>query len=116
MKKLLIPLFSILISFNALSIEIDYIYYKNDPSRFDDYLRGLESGVGWSIVANEKSGSEVSFYCQPSTVILNIENLHVIISKAAEQIVDNGVPQSEVDEMPVAMIFVYGLKETFPCN
>ena len=116
MKKLLTLLFSILISFNALSIEVDYIYYKNDPSRFDDYLRGLESGVGWSIVANEKSGSEVSFYCPPETLSITLENVKDIIDSEVEQIFDAGGTQAEVDELPVGAILVFGLRRMFPCN
>ena len=117
MKKLIIFLLSTFISFNVLSTDIDYIHYKKDPSRFDDYVRGLESGVSWSYLYSLENGSAVKVYCQPESLILTLENTHNIIQNGTKYFMDKqGNTQSEVDEMSVGMIYLFGLMTTFPCN
>jgi len=116
MKKLLILLFSIFISFNALSDKVPYKYYKKNLSSYDDYLIGLESGISWSTIMNDELGSEVSFYCPPETLSITLENVKDIIDSEVEQIFDAGGTQAEVDELPIGAILVFGLRRMFPCN
>ena len=113
MKKLLLLLFSILISFNSLlAAEITYGSYKNNPSKYDDYLRGLESGIGWY---NAAPGIE-QFYCQPGTLALGIDTVKNIINGQVEKFNDDGWTLADIDAAPIGAILLMGMNSTFPCN
>jgi len=116
MKKLLVFLFSILISLNAISLDYDYKEYKKNPSLFNDYLYGLESGMSWYGVANEVHNDRKKYYCQPSNLALGLDTIKNIIDGQVEEFSNNGLTNAEIDETPIGMILLYGLSSTFPCN
>ena len=116
MKKLLLLLFSILISLNALSLDFEYKDYKKNPSLYSDYLYGLESGMSWYGVANSMLNDSEKFYCQPGNLALGLDTVQNIIDSQVKQFIDDGLTQAAIDEMPIGMILLYGLSSTFPCN
>ena len=114
MKKLLILLFSILISFNALSsYELKYKNYIKNPSIYSDYLKGLEAGMSMYRVGGDY---EEPFYCQPKALGLGLDNIQNIIDSQVEQMIDLGFTQAHLDDEFVGLILLYGLRSTFPCN
>jgi len=116
MKKLLILLFSILISLNAISRDYDYNVYKKNPSQFNDYLYGLEAGMLWYGSANKVQHNRKEFYCQPGNLALGLDTIKNIIDGQVEEFSNDGWTNAEIDEYPIGMILLLGLSSTFPCN
>jgi hypothetical protein len=104
-----------LISLNAISLDYDYTVYKKNPSLFNDYLYGLESGMGWYDSTNRVTNAK-QFYCQPSNLALGLDTIKNIIDGQVKEFSNNGWTNEEIDESPIGMILLVGLSSTFPCN
>jgi hypothetical protein len=116
MKKLLILLFSILISFNSYS-EIYYGEYNKNPSNYDDYVNGLQLGMSWYGVAIMDENPSAKRYCKSGVMELELNNIHTIINSQVERFInDRGLDQATIDDVPISLILLMGLEFTFPCN
>lgn len=97
--------------------------YKGKPSdsadqlMFHEYLRGLGDGFSWSSAKLRVSHSR-PLYCQPSGFALTVENLANIIDTQLKKedpsrLAEGGL---SLEKMPIALILLQGLIETFPCS
>jgi len=123
MKKLTILLFSILISFSTYSFGIvNYSVYEQEQLKssstllvLDALLRGTESGFMW---ANTELASEgrKKLYCQPEELKLNIQTIKDILEEKVKNLLKLGWSLEMVDDYPIQLILLEGLKDTFPCE
>lgn len=74
------------------------------------YVAGLGSGYSWANVMLEtRSGAQLHLYCPPNKLAINGENYLDIL--------DNHIKRrSPSDDVPIELILLQGLMETFPCS
>ena len=86
---------------------------KDDTAILELYVKGLGDGIMWSNIEVKVDGKP--FYCPPAKLVPTTENymdiLNRQISKAA-----GILTQAKLEEMPVVLLLIRGLKETFPCE
>jgi hypothetical protein len=122
MKSLLVRLGVILIGLAIFGLVLGFVFSANAEVRFGDYymaknlewfkfyISGVGSGFGWANVQLHARGLP-PLYCQPDKLGLNADNLLKILDDYIEQKKDQLKP-----DLPVEMLLLQGLKETFPCN
>jgi len=123
MKKLTILLFSILMTFSTYSFGVvNYSVYEQEQLKssptllvLDALLNGTESGFLW---ANTELASEgrKKLYCQPGGLKLNLQTIKDILEEKVKNLLKLGWSLEEVDDFPIQLILLEGLKDTFPCE
>jgi hypothetical protein len=99
---------------SASSIELTWKSYsnpENDAFRQHNslWIDGLKSGLIASN-ANLRHGGMPPMFCLPPNLALTVEQAEDILQRAAKKV--RKVP----DDMPVSIILLDGLKDTFPCT
>ena len=114
MRKLLLLIFTVLILCNVgYAKSLFYEKYKNnsDNINFIEHLKSVESGMSWMQVHSE---NEV--YCKPSELLINEGNLSNAVKLGAEDLKSRNFSNKEIDDFPVELIMLVGLKILFPCS
>ena len=110
MKKITILLFSILISFNSYSsAQLYYSKYKENPSKYDEYLQGVEAGFAVYGVFLESD----PLYCPPKKMTFNIDNIKDFIDRFAKNKEKDNKPIPS--NYPVSFLLIKSLQSIFPC-
>jgi hypothetical protein len=99
---------------SANSIELTWKSYnhpENDTFRkFNSiWIDGLKSGLITFNVTLLHEGLSPMF-CLPTNLALTVEQTEDILRRAAKKV------QTVPDDMPVSIILLGGLKDTFPCS
>ena len=114
MRKLLLLIFTVLILCNVgYAKSLFYEKYKNnsDNINFIEHLKSVESGMSWMQVHSE---NEV--YCKPSELLINEGNLSNAVKLGVKDLKSRNFSNKEIDDFPVELIMLVGLKILFPCN
>ena len=114
MRKLLLLIFTVLILCNVgYAKSLFYEKYKNnsDNINFIEHLKSVESGMSWMQVHSE---NEV--YCKPSELLINEGNLSNAVKLGVEDLKSRNFSNKEIDDFPVELIMLVGLKILFPCS
>ena len=114
MKKTIIYIFLLLLCCNiGYPKSLFYNKYKNDPNNelYIEHIRSVESGMSWMQVHSE---SEV--YCKPSQLLINEGNLSDAVKLGVKDLESRNFSNQEIDDFPVELIMLVGLKILFPCS
>ena len=114
MRKLLLLIFTVLILCNVgYAKSLFYEKYKNnsDNINFIEHLKSVESGMSWMQVHSE---NEV--YCKPSELLINEGNLSNAVKLGVKDLKSRNFSNKEIDDFPVELIMLVGLKILFPCS
>ena len=114
MRKLLLLIFTVLILCNVgYAKSLFYEKYKNnsDNINFIEHLKSVESGMSWMQVHSEKE-----VYCKPSELLINEGNLSDAVKLGVKDLKSLNFSNQEIDDFPVELIMLVGLKILFPCN
>ena len=114
MRKLLLLIFTVLILCNVgYAKSLFYEKYKNnsDNINFIEHLKSVESGMSWMQVHSEKE-----VYCKPSELLINEGNLSDAVKLGVKDLESRNFSNQEIDDFPVELIMLVGLKILFPCN
>ena len=114
MRKLLLLIFTVLILCNVgYAKSLFYEKYKNnsDNINFIEHLKSVESGMSWMQVHSE---NEV--YCKPSELLINEGNISNAVKLGVEDLKSRNFSNKEIDDFPVELIMLVGLKILFPCS
>jgi len=87
----------------------NYNIVKNSES-FKFYITGVGVGLMWANTGLENIGRP-PLYCQPGKLALNVDNILQILDDYIDRKKDQLKP-----DLPVEMLLLYALKETFPCK
>ena len=116
--KTLLTLFVLLFSSSVLASKIlIYKEYKKDifNENYILHLDGVESGMSWiQSFIKQKINNEVKVYC-PGKLDINKENIRSAIQEGVKLLSETQSNQ-EIDNLPVEVILIYGLKSIFPCE
>ena len=115
MKKTIIYIFLFLFCCNiSYSKSLLYNKYKNDPNNEDyvEHIKSVESGMSWMQIHSDKD-----MYCPPSKFKMNKDTLIDSIKLGVDHLKkDLNFSNKEIDDFPVELIMLSGLKILFPCN
>lgn len=114
MRKLLLLIFTVLILCNVgYAKSLFYEKYKNNSDDIDfiEHLKSVESGMSWMQV---HSKNEV--YCKPSELLINEGNLSNAVKLGVKDLESRNFSNQEIDDFPVELIMLAGLKILFPCT
>ena len=115
MRKLLLLIFTVLILCNVgYAKSLFYEKYKNnsDNINFIEHLKSVESGMSWMQIHSKKD-----VYCPPSKFKMNKDTLVDSIKIGADHLKkDLNFSNQELDDFPVELIMLSGLKILFPCS
>jgi hypothetical protein len=114
MKKLSLYIFLVLIWCNVgYAKSLFYEKYKNNPDNvnFIEHLKSVESGMSWMQVYSK---NEV--YCKPSELLINEGNLSNAVKLGVKDLESRNFSNQEIDDFPVELIMLAGLKILFTCS
>jgi hypothetical protein len=77
------------------------------------YVMGIGNGIAWANTAAEKNNAPL--YCQPPHFSMNGNNYVDILDKMIKNF-EAKTTAKELNELPVAMLVLMGLQESFPCE
>jgi hypothetical protein len=72
------------------------------------YLDGVKDGAQFLNAGMRREGQRPEF-CLPKNLVLTAEQAEDIMMREAQKMTDP-------DDLPVALVLIDGLKETFPCD
>jgi hypothetical protein len=104
-------LFSLASSANAAGVLLkDYKSPKNEDEKalLEMYLDGVKDGAQFLNAGMRREGQRPEF-CLPKNLVLTAEQAEDIMMREAQKMTDP-------DDLPVALVLIDGLKETFPCD
>lgn len=112
-------------SANALTVKQyeDTIKIKDKETQtmIKMYISGLGQGYYWANLLSKRDLKDALF-CPPEEMALNFENYKNIleeeIKKTRKMILSSGKKEGfkSLEETPIGMILLFGLKDTFPCS
>ena len=115
MKKIIIYIFLFLFWSNiGYSKSLFYNKYKNDPNNKDyiEHIKSVESGMSWMQIHSDKD-----VYCPSSKFKMNKDTLIDAIKIGVDHLKkDLNFSNQELDDFPVELIMLSGLKILFPCS
>ena len=76
------------------------------------YVMGIGQGISWANSVAEKKGAPL--YCPAPKLAMNGSNYLGILDEMIDTVASKKTAK-ELDELPVAMLLLMGLEETFPC-
>jgi hypothetical protein len=99
-----------------LNATVNVRQYKLDMAADNGFTKSYVYGVGEGLLmANiEASKKGSALFCQPPKLALTIENYADIIDRVIREL--SNAPASEIDPIPIPIILLRGLRETFPCS
>jgi len=105
-------LFSLTLS-NANAASVLLRTYKSPIDKADKallkvYLDGVKEGIVMLNVTLQAEGRQPLF-CQPQKLALTVEQAEEIMTRKAKKMADP-------DRVPVSIILIHGLQDTFPCD
>ena len=97
----------------AYAKSLFYEKYKNNSNNrnFIEHLKSVESGMSWMQVHSEKE-----VYCKPSELLINEGNLSDAVKLGVKDLKSLNFSNQEIDDFPVELIMLVGLKILFPCS
>jgi hypothetical protein len=81
---------------------------KADKALLKVYLDGVKEGIVMLNVTLQAEGRQPLF-CQPQNLALTVERAEEIMLRKAKKMADP-------DGVPVSIILIHGLQDTFPCD
>jgi hypothetical protein len=98
---------------NANAASILFRTYKSAKDKADKallkvYLDGVKEGIVMLNVTLQAEGRQPLF-CQPQKLALTVEQAEEIMMRKARKMADP-------DRVPVSIILIHGLQDTFPCD
>ena len=115
MKKIITYIFLFLVWSNiGFSKSLFYNKYKNNPNNefFIEHIKSVESGMSWMQIHSDKD-----VYCPPSKFKMNKDTLEEAIKVGADHLKEDlNFSIKELDDFPVELIMLSGLKIIFPCS
>jgi hypothetical protein len=81
---------------------------KADKALLKVYLDGVKEGIVMLNVTLQAEGRQPLF-CQPQKLALTVERAEEIMMRKAKKMADP-------DRIPVSIILIHGLQDTFPCD
>lgn len=114
MKKICIAIIVLFMSATGASAELslgEYGQIRGDEAKMDiirTYINGVGVGIGWAdTYMSENAGSHI--FCQPEDLSLNAHNMVDILDREIKRFEYNG-------NIPIELILLLGLIQTFPCK
>ncbi len=77
------------------------------------YIYGL--GEGFLLANIEATKKKAPLYCHPDKLALSMANYVDIVDRQIKER-SNRMTQAQLDEIPIAVLLLEGLEETFPCT
>jgi hypothetical protein len=81
---------------------------KADKALLKVYLDGVKEGIVMLNVTPQAEGRQPLF-CQPQNLALTVERAEEIMMRKAKKMADP-------DRVPISIILIHGLQDTFPCD
>jgi len=81
---------------------------KADKAALKVYLDGVKEGIIMLNVTLQVEGRQPLF-CQPQKLVLTVEQAEEIMMRRATKMADP-------DGVPISIILIHGLQDTFPCD
>jgi hypothetical protein len=104
-------LFSLTSNANAAGILLkDYKSPKNEDEKalLEMYLDSVKDGAQFLNAIARRQGQRPEF-CLPENLALTVDQAEDIMMREAKKMTDP-------DDLPVALVLIHGLKDTFPCD
>ena len=114
MKKLFLYI-SIFLFFFNMSHAKSLLYGKYKQSQNEEYviqhLLSVESGMSWMQIWSKKK-----LYCKPGKFKMNIHTAKDAIKLGVEDFKSRNFSTKKINDAPVEVALLEGLKILFPCN
>ncbi len=114
MKKICIAIMMLFLSATAANAEFsldEYGQIRGDAVKMDiitTYINGVGVGFGWAdTYMSENAGLHI--FCQPEDLSLNASNMVDILDREIKRFEYTG-------NIPIELILLLGLIQTFPCK
>jgi hypothetical protein len=120
MRTLLAILFLLTMSVIQVKAEATVKKYKAEiaangaESNWKLYILGLGEGFKWANAMLEVH-TEAPLFCPPSKLVLGMENYVDILDRKIKDRATKST-QAELDDMPLGLLLLQGIREAFPCK
>ena len=114
MKKLF--LYILIVSFfhnTSHAKSLVYSKYKKSQNEEDviQHILSVESGMSWMQIWSKKE-----LYCKPGKLKMNIQTAKDAIELGVEDFKLRNFSTQKINDAPVEVVLIEGLKILFPCN
>lgn len=95
-----------------------YLKEKNNPTlafKNKTYLQGVSAGLGTANISVSNGQVRELFFCLPELLSLTADNITTILDNEIEHAAKY-MKKTNLDEFPISILLMDGLKRTFPCK
>jgi len=78
------------------------------------HIHGIGVGISWSNSTLLQENPDNALYCEPRAIIFDDENYIQILEDTITKFSKN-TTEIKVEELPVGLLLLLGLRDTFPC-